>query len=80
MPSYKVEWKHLIRWAIHLPIGGVIAHMILRVDPTLGVVIAVYFLAYEVMEDWRVKDRSFIDVFGSLIMLIAGGYIIYIWF
>lgn len=78
--SYKFKWKDAIRWAIHLPIGGTIAYTILKIDPVLGVVVAVFFLAYEVMEDWRVRDRSFKDVFGALIMLIAVGFIVKIWF
>ena len=77
--SYKFEWRDTIRWAVHLPIGAILAHLILRVDPYLGLAATAMFIAYEALEDWRVKDRSFKDIFGGLIMLIAGGYIIHLW-
>jgi len=78
--SYKMEWPHVRRWVMHFPIGAIIAHLIMRVDAVLGVVVAVFFLAYEFLEDKCVDDWSFIDVFGSLLMLIGGGYIIWLWF
>lgn len=77
--GYRFKWPDLIRWAIHLPIGAIIAHMILCVNPVLGAFVAVYFLAYEALEDWRVHDRSFKDVFGSLIAMVVGGYAIWWW-
>ena len=78
--SYKFKWRDVIRWAIHLPIGAVIAYFILEVDSTLGVMTGIFFLAYEIMEDIVVRDWSFKDVFGSLLAMIATGFIIKIWF
>ena len=78
--SYKFQWKDLIRWAIHLPIGAIIAYLVMRVDPMLGLTAGLFFLAYEALEDFRVADRSFKDVFGALIMLIVAGFVIKIWF
>jgi hypothetical protein len=78
--SYKTKPRDLIRWAIHIPIGCVIAYMILKVSVALGITVGVFFLAYEVLEDWRVRDRSFKDIFGSLIGMIATGLVIYLWF
>jgi hypothetical protein len=78
--SYKTTWAHVLRWVLHFPVGLIIAHLILRVDPVLGVVVAVFFLAYEWMEQKCINDMSFIDIFGSLLMLIAGGYSIWFWF
>ena len=78
--SYVIKPKDLIRWLIHIPIGGVIAYMIMRIDPVMGSVVAFYFFGYEVLEDWRVADRSFKDVFGSLIGMIATGFVLHIWF
>lgn len=78
--SYRMKPRDLIRWALHLPIGAIIAYAILRIDPTFGVMIGIFFLAYEILEDIRVRDWSFKDVFGSLISMIATGFIITIWF
>jgi len=77
--SYKFQWSDTLRWAVHLPVGAVIAHLIMRVNPYVGLAAVALFIAYEALEDWRVKDRSFKDIFGSLVMLIAGAYIIYLW-
>lgn len=78
--SYKFQWKDTIRWAIHFLIGAIIAHAILEINGFFGLGILICFLAYEFLEDWRVKDYSFKDIFGCLLMMIAGGYFIhYFW-
>ena len=76
--SYKIKPRDLLRWAIHIPIGGIIAFMIMRVSVELGVMVAIFFLAYEVLEDWRIRDRSFKDVFGSLLGMIIVGFFLYL--
>jgi len=37
------------------------------VSPVMGVVLSFGFLFYEAIEDWRIKDRGYRDVFGFLI-------------
>jgi hypothetical protein len=78
--SYKFRWSDTIRWAIHLPMGAILAHMVMRVNPLAGLAATVLFIAYEALEDWRVADRSFKDIFGTLVMFVAGVYILWIWF
>ena len=75
--SYKFQWKDTIRWAIHFLIGAIVAYAILEIDGFFGLAILICFLAYEALEDLRIKDHSFKDVFGCLLMLIAGGYFIH---
>lgn len=53
------------RWCIHFPIGGFTAwagsvHWVFALCLTLG------FLAYEISEDWRIKDKAYIDIQGWL--------------
>lgn len=86
--SYKMKWRDVIRWAIHLPMGAVPMTLILHpwlLEPDYrwsiaGVFIGITFFIYEIMEDIRVRDWSFKDVFGSLIALIATAFIILFWF
>ena len=86
--SYKFKWRDMIRWGIHIPAGGIPAYFILHPWlqrpvyrwTVLGIVIIVAFFVYEGLEDWRIGDHSFKDVFGSLIALIAAGFVIRIWF
>ena len=85
--SYKFRWKDVLRWIIHLPIGAVSMYFILHPGmpadwryTVAGVIIAFFFLAYEVLEDIRVRDWSFKDVFGVLIAMIATALVIRIWF
>lgn len=77
--GYKFEWRDVLRWLGHLPIGGLIGYLIMAVDPYLGMTAGVFFLAYEALEDWRCRDRSFKDVFGAMLALIAVGLAIKIW-
>ena len=85
--SYKFQWKDALRWVIHLPIGVVSMYLVLHPGipadwryTVAGVLIAVVFLTYEVLEDIRVRDWSFKDVFGSLIAMIGTALVILIWF
>ena len=45
-----------------------------------GVLIAITFFLYEILEDIRVRDWSFRDVFGSLLAMLAVAFIVRIWF
>jgi len=54
------------RAVIHLPIGGFAAWLISD-DPVGGSIFAIGFLVYQVVEDWRIKDKGYKDIFGYLI-------------
>lgn len=77
--SYKFQWKDTKRWALHFAVGAIVAHATLKIDGIFGLAILICFLAYEALEEVRVKDHSFKDVFGALLMLVAGGYVIFYW-
>lgn len=66
-----IWYKRVIRAAIHIPVGviaalAVLAHWSISINFTLA------FLAYEITEDWRIKDRGFHDILGFLIGLALG--------
>jgi len=59
------------RWLLHFPIGAFTAwagtqHWVYCFVMLFG------FLAYEVTEDWRIKDKAYIDIQGFLWGLAAG--------
>jgi len=59
------------RWCLHFPIGGFTAwsgtvHWVYPLVFMLG------FLAYEVTEDWRIKDKAYIDIQGYMWGLATG--------
>ena len=51
---------------IHFPVG-LLAGLLTTVNPVMGVVLSSGFLFYEALEDWRIKDKGYRDVFGFLI-------------
>jgi hypothetical protein len=53
------------RASLHGPPGAFTA-LIAGIEPVLCLVFGLGFLTYEVVEDWRVKDRGYLDVFGFL--------------
>lgn len=55
-----------IRVILHIPIGGVICYAI-AIDPWVGIALLLLFLSYEWLEDWRVKEHSWKDLFGALV-------------
>jgi hypothetical protein len=55
----------LKRTLIHFPVG-VISAVCLVYMPSLGWAILVAFMAYELTEDWRIRDCSYIDINGFL--------------
>lgn len=62
------------RAALHFPVG-VFTAWLGTVSPVTCGVFGAGFLVYEVLEDWRLKDRSYKDVFGYLIGIGAGTFI-----
>ncbi len=55
--------KH--RFLIHLPVG-VLAAWLCYYSWAVGIPFVVAFLTYQVIEDWRIKDRSYKDALGFL--------------
>ena len=51
---------------VHFPVG-LLAGLLTTVNPMMGMVLSFGFLFYEGIEDWRIKDRGYRDVFGFLI-------------
>lgn len=49
----------------HVPVGA-LAAWLCGTSPKLGIPFFVGFLVYEVVEDWRIKDRGYKDIFGFL--------------
>jgi len=72
-----INWKRVYRWLIHFPLG-VYTAILLVSSPWLGWALVSGFLAYEILEDWRIVDHSYIDVKGWLwgIGVAAGIYMI----
>ena len=66
--------KDFIRGLMHFPVG-LFAAWLICVTPLVGVLFAVGFMFYEALEDWRIDDLSYKDMFGFLIGLGAGGFI-----
>lgn len=63
--------QKLTRALIHIPVGvfnvycGYIA-------PVYALIFCLGFLCYEVVQDWRIKDRGFHDIYGWLIGIAIG--------
>ena len=58
----------LYRAGLHAPLGALAA----RLGDIPAVLIVVLFLAYEITEDWRIRDHAYIDIKSFM-----GGYIGY---
>ena len=65
------------RALLHFPVG-LFTVFLLHVDLALGVVFAISFLTYEAMEDWRIHDKSYLDIYGYLFGLGIGGVIAFL--
>jgi hypothetical protein len=64
------------RAALHFPVG-VFAAWLATVAWVLCLVFGAGFLTYEVIEDWRSRDKGYKDVFGFLIGLGVGAVALY---
>ena len=58
--------QDMIRALIHLPVGAFAAWLSTG-HWVLCLVFSLSFLFYEIIQDWRIKDRSYKDIFGFLI-------------
>jgi len=65
----------LVRTLMHIPIG-IICGLAVLVNPVLAVMIFAAFLAYEILEDWRIGDHSYIDLNGLVFGLIIAAVLI----
>jgi len=68
--------RPFLRALIHFPVGLFNAFLLWFNTP-LGIIFSIGFIAYEIIEDWRIYDRSYLDLYGWLFGLGIGGVI---WF
>ena len=64
------------RAVLHCPVGA-FACWFIYVFPVAGTVFAFGFLTYEVVEDWRIKDRGYKDIFGFLAGMAIMGIVLF---
>lgn len=51
---------------VHFPVGLFVAWLMAQ-SAVFGGFLFAGFMTYEVVEDWRIKDRGFRDIFGFLV-------------
>lgn len=64
----------LPRAALHFPVGLFVAWLS-YVNVPVCVLLGTGFIIYELAEDWRIKDRGFLDIIGYLFGL--GAYVLF---
>lgn len=69
----RIRWKLIGRAYIHLPVGLWAAWLLTGEHVALGVMFTLSFLVYEIAEDWRIHDLSYIDIFSFMLGLTIGG-------
>jgi len=57
----------LYRAGLHTPLGALAAYL----GDVPQVVIVILFLAYEITEDWRIKDHAYLDIKSFMVGYIA---------
>ena len=67
----------IIRAALHFPVG-VFTAWLGTVNLVTCAVFGTGFLVYEALEDWRIADRSYKDIFGYLIGIGVGSFILWL--
>jgi len=60
-----MNWKSIARCLQHAPVGAFNAWLFIW-GIHLGWAFLIVFLIYELNEDWRIKDKAYIDIFGWL--------------
>lgn len=68
----------LVRTLMHVPVG-LIAGLAVLVHPVLALLIGMAFLSYEILEDWRIGDHSYIDLNGFVFGVIGATGLIALW-
>ena len=56
----------IYRALLHFPVGLLACDFTFQA-PVPGAIFSIGFLTYEVIEDWRIKDRSYKDIWGYLV-------------
>jgi hypothetical protein len=62
--------NHVYGTLLHAILGGFAAWA--AHEWIYGLVIIICFLAYEISEDWRIKDHAYIDIRGFLAGFVVG--------
>lgn len=68
----------VLRALLHFPVG-VYAAWMMSIDGVSALAFVLVFLAYEAMEDWRIRDRSFKDILGFAWGIAVGYPIFVVW-
>ncbi|MBM3156450.1 MAG: hypothetical protein FJ004_04110 [Chloroflexi bacterium] len=55
------------RAGLHAPLGALAAYL----GDVPQVVLVILFLAYEISEDWRIKDHAYIDIKSFMVGYVA---------
>jgi hypothetical protein len=66
--------KNWWRYLIHMPHGGAAAWLLFSF-PLVGLAWLVLIIAYQYLEDWRIEDKSYIDMRGYMIGFALAGII-----
>lgn len=66
-----VKEHRLARALLHIPVG-IFTVFCGYIGWTYALVFFGAFMVYEVTEDWRLKDKAYIDIYGYLIGLAMG--------
>lgn len=67
------------RFWMHVP-AGLLTALAITVSPLVAIMLFVGFLAYEVVEDWRLGDFGYIDIEGYVGGLWVGAGILVVLF
>ena len=58
--------KHKLRHWAH-PAAGAAAAFVAQEQPELGLSLFAAFVVYEVIQDWRCKTNSYLDIFEAVV-------------
>ena len=67
----------LFRCLLHIPVG-LVTVVAAIVRPVLAICLLVGFLAYELNEDFHIKDNAWVDIAGYLWGLAIGSMILFL--
>lgn len=61
-----MNWVNIYRACLHVPVGW-FNGLALDVGPMWASMFFLGFIAYEINEDWGIKDGAYLDIYGWLI-------------
>ena len=70
-----VENSTLQGYVAHSPIGATTVILAKEVDPEAALIFGGAFIVYEIMHEWRLKDRSWNDLAGFMVGIVIAGFI-----